>query len=81
MKYHSLGMTFPSIPSHFFSTLMEVFTINIPPPTLLGLWEGDILLDGEILDDWEHIPLEIDTNWLQARILSSTKLKMFHFLR
>ena len=35
---------------------------------LAGLWEGDILLDGLVLDNWEHIPLEIDTNWLQARV-------------
>merc|ERR1739838_1136164 len=24
-----------------------------------GLWEGDVLLDGQVLDNWEHIALEM----------------------
>jgi len=29
-----------------------------------GLWEGDILLDNEPLDDWEHIAVEMKPEWL-----------------
>ena len=31
-----------------------------------GLWEGDILLDGEPLLDWEHIALELSPDWLAS---------------
>ena len=29
-----------------------------------GLWEGDVLLDGRVLDDWEHISIEPTGAWL-----------------
>ena len=29
-----------------------------------GLWEGDVLLDGRVLDDWEHISVEPTGPWL-----------------
>jgi len=29
-----------------------------------GLWEGDVLLDGQVLDNWEHIALEMKPEWL-----------------
>ena len=29
-----------------------------------GLWEGDVLLDERILDDWEHISIEPTGAWL-----------------
>ena len=31
-----------------------------------GLWEGDILLDGEIVDGWEHVPLEMRSEWVSS---------------
>ena len=29
-----------------------------------GLWEGDVLLDEVPVDDWEHIAVEMNTDWL-----------------
>ena len=29
-----------------------------------GLWEGDVLLDGLVLDDWEHISIEPTGPWM-----------------
>ena len=29
-----------------------------------GLWEGDVLLDERVLDDWEHISIEPTGAWL-----------------
>ena len=29
-----------------------------------GLWEGDVLLDGRVLDDWEHISIEPTGPWM-----------------
>merc|ERR1712106_816588 len=29
-----------------------------------GLWEGDVLLDEQPLDDWEHIAVEMKPEWL-----------------
>jgi len=29
-----------------------------------GLWEGDVLLDGQVIDNWEHIAVEMDPAWL-----------------
>ena len=31
-----------------------------------GLWEGDVLLDGVPLDDWEHIAVEMKSDWLST---------------
>ena len=31
-----------------------------------GLWEGDILLDDQPLDDWEHIAMEMKPDWLAS---------------
>ena len=31
-----------------------------------GLWEGEILLDGRALLDWEHIALELRSDWLAS---------------
>merc|ERR1711936_474161 len=31
-----------------------------------GLWEGDVLLDERVLDDWEHIAVEMNTDWLAS---------------
>ena len=31
-----------------------------------GLWEGDVLLDGQILLDWEHIAVELLPSWLES---------------
>ena len=31
-----------------------------------GLWEGDVLLDEEPLDDWEHIAVEMTEDWLAS---------------
>ena len=31
-----------------------------------GLWEGDVLLDEVPLDDWEHIAVEMNTDWLAS---------------
>jgi len=33
---------------------------------LKGLWEGDVLLNGQVLDDWEHIAVEMNSNWLAS---------------
>ena len=33
---------------------------------LKGLWEGDVLLDGVPLDDWEHIAVEMKSDWLST---------------
>lgn len=33
---------------------------------LKGIWEGDILLDGQVLDNWEHIALEMKPEWLEG---------------
>jgi len=31
-----------------------------------GLWEGDVLLDNEPIDDWEHIAVEMKPEWLAS---------------
>jgi len=31
-----------------------------------GLWEGDVLLDDQPLDDWEHIALEMKPAWIAS---------------
>jgi len=31
-----------------------------------GLWEGDVLLDDQPVDDWEHIALEMKPDWLAS---------------
>merc|ERR1719422_2063223 len=31
-----------------------------------GLWEGDVLLDDQPLDDWEHIALEMKPDWIAS---------------
>jgi len=33
---------------------------------LKGLWEGDVLLDNVILEDWEHIAVEMKPQWLEG---------------
>lgn len=33
---------------------------------LKGLWEGDVLLNGQVLDDWEHVAVEMNYNWLAS---------------
>jgi len=29
-----------------------------------GLWEGDVLLDGQVMEDWEHVSLELQPEWV-----------------
>ena len=31
-----------------------------------GIWEGDIIIDGEVVDDWEHIPVELTGNMIKS---------------
>lgn len=31
-----------------------------------GIWEGDILIDNEVVDDWEHVPLEMTGDLIKS---------------
>lgn len=34
-----------------------------------GLWEGPVSLDGEVIKDWEIIPLEFKGDWVRRCVV------------
>jgi len=29
-----------------------------------GLWEGELVVDGEVMEDWEHVAMEMEPGWI-----------------